>query len=59
MADDRMASDLSATVSGLLDDPARLQAMAASARALAVPDAAGKIAALLESLAAGQRSGNS
>jgi UDP-N-acetylglucosamine--N-acetylmuramyl-(pentapeptide) pyrophosphoryl-undecaprenol N-acetylglucosamine transferase len=56
MEDEHMTTNLLGTISSLLDDPARLKAMAVSASALAVPDAAGRIAALLNSLAAGERS---
>jgi UDP-N-acetylglucosamine--N-acetylmuramyl-(pentapeptide) pyrophosphoryl-undecaprenol N-acetylglucosamine transferase len=39
--------ELAAAVTGLLDDPARREAMAAAMRGLAVPDAAGRIACVL------------
>lgn len=50
MEDSAMNSDLLPTLTALLDDPQRLDAMRASARALAVPDAAGRIASLLRAL---------
>jgi UDP-N-acetylglucosamine--N-acetylmuramyl-(pentapeptide) pyrophosphoryl-undecaprenol N-acetylglucosamine transferase len=49
--DDRMGDDLLPTITGLLNDPSRLAHMQASARALARPDGARRLAAELVHLA--------
>lgn len=48
--DDRLQDELLDTVMDLLDDDERLDAMAAAAKALDVPDAPGKLAELLTTL---------
>lgn len=53
LQDQKMAAELVSTVRGLLNDKARLSAMRAAMAALAAPDAAKQIAALLRRL--GQR----
>lgn len=50
LADERMGAELASTVRGLLADKPRLQAMREAMAALAVPDAAGRIAAALRRL---------
>lgn len=52
LADERMHAELAATVRGLLADAVRLQAMRESMAALAVPDAAARLAGLLRQLGA-------
>lgn len=54
--DDELKMKLSATIRELLGDAARLQAMQAASRALAVPDASRRIAAELLQLASGKES---
>jgi UDP-N-acetylglucosamine--N-acetylmuramyl-(pentapeptide) pyrophosphoryl-undecaprenol N-acetylglucosamine transferase len=49
--DEALGGALAATVRGLLDDPARLDAMRAAARAAAVPGAAARIGQELAALA--------
>lgn len=53
VADERMQDDLLMTITGLLDNPAQLDNMRTSAKALAQPDASGQIAAVLLQLAGG------
>jgi UDP-N-acetylglucosamine--N-acetylmuramyl-(pentapeptide) pyrophosphoryl-undecaprenol N-acetylglucosamine transferase len=53
--DDVLKEKLAGTIRELMNDPSRLAAMRASAQALAVPDAAGRIAAELVSLAEARR----
>lgn len=51
--DDLTVDSMSAAVQSLLSDPSGLAARAASARAVAIPDAAGRLADLVERTAAG------
>ena len=51
MDDERLSADLVPTVVGLLNDRPRRREMAARARALAVPDAAARIAQVVVQVA--------
>jgi len=53
LEDDLTVQGLTATLEGLLSDPARLAAMSAAARSVAIPDAAQRLADLVEKTAKG------
>jgi UDP-N-acetylglucosamine--N-acetylmuramyl-(pentapeptide) pyrophosphoryl-undecaprenol N-acetylglucosamine transferase len=55
LEDDLTVDRLASTLTGVLSDPARLSAMSAAARSVAIPDAAQRLADLVEATAQPQR----